>query len=714
MRMILILTALSLFSNQLFSQHTIEYNETNNNFILKNSFFERIILNDKANNALYTTSFTDLRTKINHCYPRTKEFTFKVNGKQITGGIEGKMLVYRSNTIIQEKDGREILRITLNGLQGKDAEGLEIAVFYEIYPDSPVIRKWLAIKNSSVKELIISDLEWENINYEIASPGWVRQICTFPDVYAQYGQSVHKPPYIGRTDDAAMLIYDYKKREGLMVGNEAPSILKRTSIYSDSTQITIGMGLKEDDFPFKKYLKPGELFTSPKGFLMVFKGDVWQDAFDNDLAYFVRKYMGVKLFEREKLPIFMYNTWNPFNFNINSKLIREIADVTSKAGVEYLIMDDGWQNTYGDWLADKQKFPDGLKPVCDYIISKGMKPGIWISFAHVTDTSEIFEQHPEWLVRNREGGYANLHAAAPGHCYTMCLGSPWFDHYKQKLSHLIETNRISYIKLDLAAAYSSYKLNNFEVGCYATNHEHKDKDESIYMLYSKIYQLCDELKLKFPDLYIDITFELYGRIYGIDYSLIQHADGDWLSNVADLPPYGSLYVRKLCYERARILPPSTLLIGNMQMNWKNSELCFQSLLGSTAMMLGDPRKLSPEKIKWFKTWSDWAKKMEEKYGYRRFYQTSDVFTMPEISGWDGCARINPDKGGILCFYRNESPESTRTFPIKWVDAKAQYKVYSSLSQNIIGIFSGETLINKGLKVEIPIRNSAEIFEIEKQ
>ncbi len=147
---------------------------------------------------------------------------------------------------------------------------------------------------------------------------------------------------------------------------------------------------------------------------------------------------------------------------------------------------------------------------------------------------------------------------------------------------------------------------------------------------------------------------------------------------------------------------------------KRSEQNFLSLLSATPIMLGDPRKLTEEKIAWFKKWSDWAKSMEKKYNYTRFYQTSDIFTAPQKHGWDGCARINTEKGGgILCFYRNSSPESKRTFPIIWVDENLRYSIYSPALKKVIGSFTGKQLKEQGLTVEIKEENSAEILGIEK-
>lgn len=708
-----VVLSIATISFNVSAQCDIQFKEKENSFILRNNLIERVLMADLQNHGFYTVSFKNLQTGTDQCLPGTKEFSFKIDGHPVTGGKQNRSMDYQSHRIIANQNGSKTLSILLKGRRGTSADGVSVNLFYEIYPDMPVVRKWLSVQNKLSTKMVITDLDWEDINYEIAPPGWIPNICTFADVYAQYGQSVHKPPYTGRTDDAAILVYDYEKRQGMILGNEAPAIMKRISIYPDSTRLTIGMGYKNEDFPFKKFLEPGEAFTSPKGFLILVAPDIWQDAFENELADFVRKYMGVKLFEREKPPMFLYNTWNPFRFDIDQKVILKLSDVAARCGVDYFIIDDGWNRYYGDWDVDESKFPGGLKPVCDSIISRGMKPGLWISLAHVHKESRVCQQHPEWLVRGENGEPANLHASVPSDCYTMCFASPWYDYIKQKIEYYVETCRLGYVKLDLASVYSSYKLNSREAGCYASNHTHTDRDESLFILYSKVNQLFDELKQKFPDLYIDCTFEQYGEIYGIDYSLIKHADGDWLSNIEMEPPYGALYLRQLAYERARVVPSSTMLIGNMQMNWDNSELCFQSLMSATCMMLGDLRELSDSRIAWYRKWSDWAKEMQDKYKYTHYYQVSDVFSRPEINGWDGCARINPARGGLLMFYRNNSPEKERVFPIVWVDPFARYRIYSPLSENLIGEFSGEELRTSGLHVLIPDPNSAKILEIKK-
>ena len=82
-----------------------------------------------------------------------------------------------------------------------------------------------------------------------------------------------------------------------------------------------------------------------------------------------------------------YNTWNTFGENINDSLIKETADAMVDrglldAGYNYLVIDDCWSERQRDPVTDKLvpdhiKFPDGMKPVADYVHSKGLKFGMY-------------------------------------------------------------------------------------------------------------------------------------------------------------------------------------------------------------------------------------------------------------------------------------------------------------------------------------------------
>lgn len=81
-----------------------------------------------------------------------------------------------------------------------------------------------------------------------------------------------------------------------------------------------------------------------------------------------------------------WNSWNKYACKgINEGVVRETADAMASngmkdAGYQYVIIDDCWQtgrDAEGNIIVDKEKFPNGIKALADYVHSKGLKFGIY-------------------------------------------------------------------------------------------------------------------------------------------------------------------------------------------------------------------------------------------------------------------------------------------------------------------------------------------------
>ena len=81
-----------------------------------------------------------------------------------------------------------------------------------------------------------------------------------------------------------------------------------------------------------------------------------------------------------------WNSWNTFTWDINEKMICEMADRMVEdgyleAGYEYLVIDDCWslkqRDADGNLVPDPEKFPHGMKWVSDYVHGKGLKFGMY-------------------------------------------------------------------------------------------------------------------------------------------------------------------------------------------------------------------------------------------------------------------------------------------------------------------------------------------------
>ena len=81
-----------------------------------------------------------------------------------------------------------------------------------------------------------------------------------------------------------------------------------------------------------------------------------------------------------------WNDWYSVYCGVNAQLVEQtaqemVANGMKAAGYDYVNIDDCWmassRDAAGNLVADPTRFPDGIKPVADYVHSLGMKLGIY-------------------------------------------------------------------------------------------------------------------------------------------------------------------------------------------------------------------------------------------------------------------------------------------------------------------------------------------------
>lgn len=101
-------------------------------------------------------------------------------------------------------------------------------------------------------------------------------------------------------------------------------------------------------------------------------------------------------------PLMGWSSWNTYGVNINEQLIKDQADAMvsqglKDAGYMYINTDDGyfgWRDETGLMHAHPDRFPNGMKPVADYIHSLGLKAGIY-SDAGVNTCGSMWSSDPK-------------------------------------------------------------------------------------------------------------------------------------------------------------------------------------------------------------------------------------------------------------------------------------------------------------------------------
>ncbi len=643
------------------------------------------------------------------------EFSFSLNDKTLDGRSDWKII--SSSPINDSGQGKGVKII----LEPENSFQIRIEVNYLLYPDLPVVRKYLCFKNTGKEDLKIENLNIEDLVTRI---GYVHAM-----VYHNYARMKHIGPFIGNWDDPVVVIHDPNLRRGIAIGNEAPGVLKRTAYHTKGSNVEAGLTHTDQGIPFRKWLKPGEEWESPLTFICLYQGtDNGFDVINGDVNRFIVRHMNTRIVSADQKPVFVYNTWNPFRTFVSDSLVRDVARAAAECGVQEFIIDDGWQvnekssssdvgwgKNYGDWNVDEKKFPGGLKPTFDYIKSLGMKPGLWISIGSATPDAKVYRDHPEWFVKSIDGQPGNLHQGSANKDFvTFCFGTGWVDYIKEKVLSLVKDHGLAYAKLDFAVVTSAYVNDDAISGCYAGDHPfHKDHNESFIVIYERLLSLFDDLHRSAQDLFIDCTFETAGKLQLMDYAIAKHAEGNWLSNVEQPFPAGPLRVRHLAWWRSPAVPASSLVIGNLQMNEETFEFSLKSLIGSLPIVLGDPRKIPPEKRTVIRKWSLWMQNMQLKYDYMSFRKDLPGFGEPAEGMWDGWMRLNTEtkEGGIIGIFRQGAPDEKRTVVLKDILPDRIYSVRIAPEGKEIISATGKVLMEKGFEVMIPGKYDGNIYEI---
>ena len=689
------------------------YSWQSNKLILDNGAIKRSIEFNKEKQSIETKSIFHENNERNFVSSGvSKEFSFKINDISYTGQDKWK---YIKHAAVGDNMQGKGVTVTLKGTGALNA--IEVDISYILYPKLPVIRKYLTFRNNGSTELKLESLDIENLrlNWSFVH-SWV---------YGNYARQKHLGTYVGDWDDPLVVVHDYRGQQGIALGNEAPGVTKRTAYHTVYNDVSIGLTHTDQNYAFRKWLKPGEEWTSPKVFIATYDNSPdASNVINSTVNDFTRNHMGIRLMEIKKKPVFVYNTWNPFRHNINEQLIKELADAAADCGIEEFIIDDGWQRNFtpekdrggpvGDWLINEDKFPNGLSPVFTHIKEKGMKPGLWMSIGSAHESAKVFADHKEWFVKNKSGNLANLHTDWEVGMSTSCFSTNWPDYIKSKIIDLVKDHGLEYTKLDFAIVTSAYVVDPERSGCYATDHPyHKDHNESFLNNYQRLLKLFDDLHAEAPDLFIDCTFETVGKLQLIDYATVKHAEGDWLSNFEEPSPYGALRVRNMAWWRTPVIPAGACVIGNLALDSKDLEFDFLSLAGTLPIMLGDPRKLTDDEKFMLRSWSGWLRKMQGTYNYMVYRQDLPCFDEPKEGFWDGWARINTDtqEGGIIGVFRQGAIEKSRLVTINWLTPDKKYAVINALDGETLVEMTGNQLKNEGFEVSMERNYQGKLFEI---
>lgn len=310
---------------------------------LDNGIVKRVIQLEVNNNGIISTSLKLKNGNDNFLSPNSEEFYFEIDGKPLTGLDKWKLVSVENITGENNGNGAIVVLERSN-------PNIKISITYLLYPELPIIRKKIAFLNTGTQDSKLEALDIEYLRFLNSGSG------THCWVMNDYARQKSLGQFIGEWYDPVVVVHEVDNHRGMVLGNEAPGVMKRTTAFLKPNLLTNGLAHPDQNFGFRKWLKPGERWESTWVFTGIYSNsDDPYAVLNGPVNDYVRKYLGTRLSKITEKPVFVYNTWEPFQHNINEKLIYELVDAAAECGVEEFVIDDGWQTSYGDWGIDPQK-----------------------------------------------------------------------------------------------------------------------------------------------------------------------------------------------------------------------------------------------------------------------------------------------------------------------------------------------------------------------
>lgn len=117
------------------------------------------------------------------------------------------------------------------------------------------------------------------------------------------------------------------------------------------------------------------------------------------------------VFARPAQPVVGFSSWyrhyddiNQFKLTADLEAVRRLFDGRELGGCRKVFQIDDGYACVGDWTTPhRRRFPDGMAAFASAIADAGFAPGLWMAPFVCSKDSELYRDHPEWLLRDAEG-----------------------------------------------------------------------------------------------------------------------------------------------------------------------------------------------------------------------------------------------------------------------------------------------------------------------
>jgi alpha-galactosidase len=630
--------------------------------------------------------------KENFAKGKVPPFSFVLNGKKSDNFIRG--WEYKAEKIKTEDPGQEKSAY----IYTDNKSGLKVRCTVTCFSDFPAVEWVLSFSNSSGSNspvienaaVIDNSFSYKQNNGFILhhSRGSNAERSDFQpiDEKMTIGKSIYMTPAGGRSSDNTAFPFfniEVAGQEGIVVAVGWSGKWFADVSQSDEKTVSLKSGMEK----MKLILNPDEEIRTPKICLLFWKGADRMTGHNQFrrfiLAHHSRKVNG----QRAEYPFSgSFDYGDPAPCGEYSCLTEEFAVALVKRYQQFGItpevfwLDAGWYEgcgwNKGEWwqkvgnlTPDKERFPNGLKPVSDAVHAAGSEFMVWFEPERVRPGTQIDREHPEWLIKidGNDNSLFNLGDKE---------ARLWLTDY---ISGFIKKEGIDHYRQDF----------NFDPMPFWEKNDKPDRIGISEIRHIEgLYAYWDSLLVRFPSLLIDNCASGGRRI---DLETTSRSAPLWRTDYQYGEPNG---YQCHTYGLHFYLPVHGTAI------YKTDDYTFRSGLGTTAVMNWEVTGRNSEPIPALqKRISDFISLRP--YFYGDYYPLTGTKNYTRNNVWSAFQFDRPEEkdGIILAFRREESMEEAINIKPGGLNEQAIYEL-SYEDYGLIISKTGKELMD-GLNISIP-------------
>ena len=277
------------------------------------------------------------------------------------------------------------------------------------------------------------------------------------------------------------------------------------------------MGLQDEMFSYP--LAEGETFYTPE-VLLTFSGS-GMNLLSQNLHRCIRQHICRGKYKESVRPV-LVNSWEAAYFDFDGDTLYELAKEAKNAGIDMLVLDDGWfgkrdddNSGLGDWFVNEKKLGGTLGDLIKKINDLGVKFGIWVEPEMISEDSNLYREHPDWAL--------TIPGRNPVHARNQLVldfsRKEVVDHIFDQICKVLDQGNIEYVKWD---------MNRSLMDVFSRGTENQGRVMYDYVL--GLYDFLERIVTRYPDLLIEGCSGGGGRF---DAGMMYYTPQIWCSDNTD-------------------------------------------------------------------------------------------------------------------------------------------------------------------------------------